>query len=118
MNQNSAVFAEYCKKNFDFSTVTNYNYQSLSVCLIDCIYSLRAKYYAVTIPIVNRYAKSFMDRNRFAANDNLRDLLNHIEKCGGINSFTEKVIQNRQKLGRNIPKEEVLVKLAVILLAL
>lgn len=52
-------FANYCLKNFDLKQKHYANeYYSMSVCLIDCIFSLRAKYFLVTVPVVDRYAKS------------------------------------------------------------
>lgn len=47
-------FVEFCKENIDLSQ-TSYaeSYKSMSECLIDCVYSLRAKYFAVTIQLNN-----------------------------------------------------------------
>lgn len=53
-------FVEYCQNNFNLEECENYHYQSLSVCIIDCVYSLRAKYYSMTIPVVERYAEKYM----------------------------------------------------------
>lgn len=117
MNKNIENFVNYCKKNLDFNETTNYNYQSLSVCLIDCIYSLRAKYFIVTVPIVERYASSYMRKDKNASGDTLMDLVKHIEECGGTKQFADKIMKNHQKLGRDIPKEEVLYILAQKLLS-
>ena len=61
MYQSIKQFADYCDDNLDFSSRIDYGYKSLSVCILDCVYSLRAKYYAITVPIVDRYAYAFMD---------------------------------------------------------
>ena len=36
-------FAKYCDANFDLTTQSEYGYRSLSICILDCIYSLRAR---------------------------------------------------------------------------
>ncbi len=118
MNENTNAFVTYCNKNFNLKETVNYNYHSLPICLIDCIYSLRAKYFAVTVPIVERYAKRFMRGNKYAAGDRLDDVFNHIQSCGGVQAFVDNTLKNHQKLGANIPKEEVFLALTNRLLAL
>ena len=54
-------FVIYCEQELDFEKSMVYGYKSLSVCIIDCVYSLRARYYETTIPVVDRYAEYFMD---------------------------------------------------------
>lgn len=112
MKEKIDVFTKYCKEKFALDSVVEYNYHSLSVCLIDCIYSLRAKYFVVTIPIVDRYSQAFMRGDKYAEGDTLKDLLSHIDECGGIDHFVDRILKNHQKLGRNIPKEQVLVNFA------
>lgn len=106
-------FSEYCKANFDLTTQSEYGYQSLSVCILDCIYSLRTKYYAVTIPIIERYATAYMDSDPRASGDTVSLLLNRMDEKGH-KTFADKVLRNQQKLGgkKQIPKEEVCYQLA------
>lgn len=107
-------FTEYCKRNLNLEESQSYNYQSLSVCIIDCVYSLRARYYSVTLPIVDRYAAHYMNGNRNAPGDTVSMLLQHIDEKGGPKKFADEVIKNHQKLGgkNSIPKEEVCYQLA------
>ena len=113
MHELAMQFAQYCESGFDLTTQSDYGYQSLSVCILDCVYSLRAKYYAVTIPIVERYANLYMNGNAHAPGDTVSMLLQRMNEIGH-QAFAEKVVQNHQKLGgkKQIPKEEVCYQLA------
>ena len=117
MHRLTKCFADYCKQNFVLQESTITNYQSLPVCLIDCIYSLRAKYYRVTVPIVNRYVSFYMDGNIKYKKDTISNLIEHIEECGGTKVFAERVLKNHQELGgkAHIPKEKALLQLATYL---
>ena len=114
MHEMSKLFADYCRQNFDLSEQNGYSYQSLSVCLIDCIYSLRAKYFATTLPIIDRYASLYMNGNRHQPGDTISMLVERIEKQGGPKAFADNVLKNHQVLGgkASIPKEEVCYQLA------
>lgn len=113
MHEMAEQFAEYCERNFELTTQSEYGYQSLSVCILDCVYSLRAKYYAVTIPIVKRYADTYMSGDSHAYGDTVSLLLRRMDEKGH-KAFANKVLQNQQKLGgkKQIPKEEVCYQLA------
>lgn len=77
-------------------------YQSLSVCLIESVYSLRAKYYSVVLPIVEQYADKYLCRDKYAADDSLEDFMPHVSQAGGCECFADTILMNRQKLsGRN-----------------
>ena len=107
-------FFEYCQRSFDLEEYSDYNYQSLSVCIIDCVYSLRAKYQSVTVPIVDRYAALYLNGNRNNPGDTVSMLIQHIEESGGARHFADNVLKNHQKLGgkQKIPKEEICYQLA------
>ena len=109
----SEKFAEYCEAAFDMTTQSEYGYRSLSVCILDCVYSLRAKYYAVTMPIIERYADAYMGGNSYASGDTVSMLMNRMDEKGH-KAFAEQVLRNQQKLGgkKQIPKEEVCYQLA------
>ena len=113
MHNLSKQFANYCESTFELSTQSDYAYRSLSVCILDCVYSLRAKYYAVTLPIVERYAAAYMDRDSHASGDTVSMLLNRMDDVGH-KAFADHVLRNQQKLGgkKQIPKEEVCYQLA------
>ena len=113
MHPLSRQFADYCEDHFDLEHQVNYHYQSLPICLIDCVYSLRAKYESTTLPVVQRYADAYMSGDRYASGDTISSLIERIENCGGPYVFAEKVVKNHQKLGRSlIPKEEAVYQLA------
>lgn len=112
MNNDTTSFASYCKHEFNLYDILEYKYQSLSVCILDCVYSLRAKYYSVTIPVVDRYAAQYMNGNRYNPGDTVSMLIQHIEEIGGTRRFADEVLKNHQKLGCSIPKEDVCFQLA------
>ena len=123
INLSAQVFADYCYGNFDLQEGASANYkflpdyQSLPVCLIDCIYSLRASYNSVTKKIVKRYADEYMNGDISYKDDTISDLIEHINSCGGAKEFAEKILENNQELGgsAHIPKEEALLQLAEFL---
>ena len=113
MHHFSEQFAKYCKATFDLSAQSDYGYRSLSVCILDCVYSLRAKYYAVTIPIVKRYANTYMGGDTHADGDTVSMLLKRMDE-NGHSAFADRILRNQQKIGgkKQIPKEEVCYQLA------
>ncbi|MEA4822261.1 MAG: hypothetical protein VB122_08575 [Erysipelotrichales bacterium] len=103
---------DFCKLNLDLNSVEYAEpYLSLNVCIIDCVYSLRAKYFQVTVPIVNRYAERFMSGNKLASGYTLNDLMNHIEKSGGTQAFASDILKNNQKLSGRL-KSDICYELA------
>ena len=73
-------FIDFCERKFNLADSAEYNYQSLSVCIIDCVYSLRAKYYRVTVPVVDRYAALYLNGNRNNPGDTVSMLIQHIKE--------------------------------------
>ena len=114
MHKLAKQFAEFCHSNLNLTESETYSYQSLPICIIDCVYSLRAKYFKVTIPIVKRYAAIYMNSDPHASGDTISDFLCHVHEVGGPQAFADKIIKNHQVLGgkAKIPKEEVCVKIA------
>ena len=113
MHPLSRQFADYCEGHFDLEHQVNYHYQSLPICLIDCVYSLRAKYESITLPVVQRYADAYMGGDRYASGDTISALIERNDSCGGPCAFAEKKKKNHQKLGRSLtPKEEAIYQLA------
>ena len=113
MHKLAQQFAAYCEAAFDLTTQSEYGYQSLSVCILDCVYSLRARYYEVTVPVVERYARWYMNGDVNARGDTVSMLLARMDAMGR-GEFAEKVLDNRQKLGgrKRISKEDVCYQLA------
>lgn len=114
MHKYTEKFVKYCEETFKIEGGEMQAYQSMSICILDCVYSLRTKYYSVTIPIVERYAAKYMNGNINAPGDNITQLLNNINAVGGPKAFADKVVKNHQQLGgkKHIPKEEVCYQLA------
>ena len=114
MHSFTKQFIDYCEQNFNLEDSAQYNYQSLSVCIIDCVYSLRTKYYSVTVPIVDRYAALYLNGNRNNSGDTVSMLIQHIDEKGGAQKFADEVLKNHQKLGgkNKIPKENICYQLA------
>ncbi len=107
-------FTDFCKRKFDFNDQTLYDYHSLSLCIIDCVYSLRAKYYSTTVPVVKRYVKHYLKNDMHSNCDKISDLITHIDEEGGPNLFAANILENNQKSG-NVLKSEVCLKLAQFL---
>lgn len=105
-------FIGYCKGILDFSSIDDqYSYQSLSVCIIDCVYSLRAQYFSTTVPVVDRYADMYLRGDKLSSMDTLKDFMERIDQAGGCEAFANDVLQNKQSLsGRR--KTEICYELA------
>lgn len=120
MHRFTQLFSNYCGKNLILTSNVNYNYKSLSICIIDCVYSLRAVYESMTPPVVNRYAANYMSGDMENSADTVSLLIQHIDDCGGPLAFTDKIIKNHQKIGSKhaVSKGEVCYQLARYLQAL
>lgn len=117
MHSLTKQFIDFCERKFNLADSAEYNYQSLSVCIIDCVYSLRAKYYRVTVPVVDRYAALYLNGNRNNPGDTVSMLIQHIKEKGGAEKFADEVLKNHQKIGgkSQISKAQVCYQLALYL---
>ena len=118
MHKFTNQFINYCKQKYlnDLKTADNrsYYYKSLPLCIVDCVYSLRARYNSVTVPIVERYANKYMNGDKTSADDDsLIGFIDHLT-VPGLKSFADNVARNHQILGR-VPKEEVCLNIAEVL---
>lgn len=111
MHRFAEQFAQFCRNRFDLATKVQYDYRSLSVCLIDCIFSLRARYDRVTLPVVYRYANKYLNGDPLSFGDTISDLIAHIDAAGGADSFAAEILENRQKSG-GILKGQICYQLA------
>ncbi|MBP5467572.1 MAG: hypothetical protein J6Y43_08445 [Clostridia bacterium] len=105
-------FVGYCQDNLDLS-VKHYAtpYGSLGPCVLDCIYSLRTKYFKVTVPVVERYGNAFMGGKVHDTSYSLSDFISHIKSSGGTRKFAENVLNNKQVLSGRL-KSEICLELA------
>ena len=103
---------QYSREILDFQNLSAPpEYRSLSVCLIESVYSLRAKYYSVVLPIVERYADKYLHGDKYAAGDSLEDFMQHVTQAGGCECFADSILVNHQKLsGRS--KTEICYEIA------
>ena len=108
------LFSQYCSENFGTelkSVRKSERYQSLPICVLDCVYSQRTKYFAVTAPVLQRYADTYMGGNLYAGQDTLSDFITHIKEFSDCSEFAKTVLKNNQVLsGRN--KAEVCYEIA------
>lgn len=103
------IFAEYCREHYDLNAQLAYDYKSLSVCIIDCVYSLRANY-KTTVKVVERYAEKYMDGDCNKSGDTLSKFIERIEAVSP-EKFAKSVFMNSQKSG-GILKSAICLKLA------
>ena len=108
------LFSQYCTKNFEAELKgvrRAERYHSLPICILDCVYSLRAKYYAVTVPVLRCYADTYMGGNMYSEQDTLSDFIAHIKEFADCTAFAADILKNNQVLsGRN--KAEVCYEIA------
>lgn len=113
MEKNDVLkFVDFCKRELNFTNLEiGDHYKSLSICVIDCVYSLRAQYFSTTVPVIKRYAEKYMNGDMYADNDKLTDLIKHIDEAGGCEAFANDILKNRQKLSFRL-KSEICYELA------
>lgn len=111
-------FVEYCNRILDFNDIgVQYSYRSLPVCVIDCVYSLRAQYFSTTVPVVDRYAKMYLHGDKCSSIDTLKDFIDRVDQFGGCEAFADSILSNKQILsGRR--KTEICYELARKMLGL
>lgn len=102
-------FVDYCENEIDFNNNNFPNYRSLSVCIIDCVYSLRANYKSVT-ELVQNYANKYLNGNTKDDQDTLSVLIARIE-YETPKKFAKDILKNEQKSG-GVLKSEICLKLA------
>jgi len=119
--------ADFCNKHLDLanaSLVDAYYYQSLPLCIIDAVFSINTRYKAVQ-NVIDRYCKFFNLRRVRSSKDRLPPLSdqepvnNFLDKFKhyGIEKFTEKIFNNRQRTSSTggILKTEAVLHFATVL---
>lgn len=116
MHKFTSEFVEYCERNYgaELAEVDEraYCYNSLPICIVDCVYSLRARYNSVTVPIVERYAAEYLGRDKSAADDKdtITDFIRHLTEMD-LENFADNVAENHQVIG-GVPKAKVCLDIA------
>ena len=121
------IVADYCRQNLlleDAKLSESYFYKSLTFCVIDAVFSIRAKY-ETTMATVERYCKYFgLDKIREDSNvlpaiseqQPVRDLVQEM-KLTGAEYFADYIFQNRQRTSSRsgILKSEAVMRFATVL---
>lgn len=94
-------FSKYCETNFS-NEISIYKqstsqYQSLSVCILDCVYSLQASY-SCAKNVVQNYANHYLNGDKNSPNDTLYDFINRIGS--NATNFATTILKNNQKLAK------------------
>lgn len=114
MKRDFLAFSQYCKENLNTEIKTfrpSARYKSLPICIVDCVYSLRAKYFLMTVPVVKRYADNYLGGNIYSSDDTLSAFISHIKAYESSPIFARDILKNNQVLsGRN--KTEVCLEVA------
>ncbi len=110
MHELAISFSNFCKHTFNLNDTITYSYNSLPICVIDCVYSLRAKYNLVTVPIVQRYADKYLNGDTTNSNDTISAFIMHLEELDNISNFAD-ILKNHQVSG-GIPKEKICYQIA------
>ena len=120
------IVAVYCRNvlNLKEARLSDpYFYQSLSLCVIDAVFSIRAIYETTTMPTVKRYCDYFnlkryrTDRAslpKIEEQQSIKDWLSAMESKG-IEFFTSSVFKNRQRTSskNGILKSEAVFRFAL-----
>ena len=116
MHKFTSEFVKYCERNYgaELAEVDEraYCYNSLPICIVDCVYSLRARYNSVTVPIVERYAAEYLGGDKSAADDRdtITDFIQHLTEMG-LEKFADNIAKNHQVIG-GVPKAKVCLDIA------
>lgn len=94
-------FYKFCKSNFS-NEISIYKqstsqYQSLSVCILDCVYSLQASY-SCAKNVVQNYADHYLNGDKNSPDDTLCDFINRIGS--NATDFATTKLKNNQKLAK------------------
>lgn len=95
-NKDVAAVVEYARENLEPSSewVRPAGYpESLALCIVDSVYSLRVKYTSV-INVLNNYRKKRREDGGDPTTDNATDLLAAIEDAGGAEAAAETLFLN------------------------
>lgn len=95
-------FSKYCETNFS-NEISIYKqstsqYQSLSVCILDCVYSLQASY-SCAKNVVQNYANHYLNGDKNSPNDTLYDFINRIGS--NATNFATTILKTIKNLRNN-----------------
>ena len=91
---------------------------SLALCLIDSIQSLRNDYAKVVVPVLNRYSAYRAQHGGDAYADGLRQFLGALDEMGGVDQWRATVGTSHKAPGTSVLKGEAMRQAAEALLAI
>jgi hypothetical protein len=91
---------------------------SLALCLIDSIQSLRNGYDTVVVPVLNRYRQHRLKHRRDADTDGLPQFLAALDEIGGVQRWSASVGTHHKAPGTSVLKGEAMRQAAEALVAL
>lgn len=95
-------FARFCEERFDLHTIAKHTFQSLPICIIECIYSLRANYTSTT-NVVQRYADKCMGGDISSNADTISNFITQIDNnYGGPQGSAGNLFESQAKFGHGI----------------
>lgn len=121
------LVADYCQRVLNLKEAKisdSYFYSSVTLCIIDAVFSIRAKY-ETTMNTVARYC-DYSNLTKYRTNreglpeiyeqQSVTDLI-QLMKSGGVDFFTDKVFKNRQRTSstNGILKSEAVLKFASVI---
>ena len=101
---------EFCEKNFNLNDAEFPQYDSLSVAIVDCVYSLQMDYENEVKPIVEKYKKFLNEKGKNG--DSLKEFLEYIEEVGGCQKFADAALNESKNKQNGILKAEICKNLA------
>jgi hypothetical protein len=91
---------------------------SLALCLIDSIQSLRNSYTKIVVPVLKRYGDYRSQRGGDAHTDGLREFLAALNEMGGVQQWCASVGTHHKAPGTSVLKGEAMRQAATVLLAI
>ena len=117
MHEYAELFAKYCDENYDLGNIPQIlSYESLSICIIDCVFSLRAKYYQHTVPVICKYADKYLNGNIYSSSDTITSFIKHIDEYGAV-EFAKTILKNNQRSGAFLRQKYAIKSLNICLIS-
>ncbi len=107
MTNDAQKLLKHIKEKIDLNKEFPETFNSLPICILDCVFSLNARYKSAS-----NVVKNYKDSKLFKQDYNIDDFLNDKNKHGAEN--IKKIVQNNQYVG-NRPKLNVCYDLANLL---
>lgn len=91
---------------------------SLALCLIDSVQSLRSGYVSVVVPVLARYCEYQLEHGGDADSDGLRQFLAALEEMGGVERWSATVGTRHKAPGTSVLKGEAMLRAAEALVSI